>query len=432
MKPTSLLSLLACIHLSTSLSIPHSSSLEKRQNNPTCAHKSPAQPFPCSWKATPNDPWTSYHDSATLLAAQTSSIASLNPPHRSPALSTTAPENEQRSQAVLSNKEAQLWCGLPGLWTYPCPWTENLPPRLVTPYVFCKWIVSTPGVVIGEPIAWLKKRFLSQTEVSRSRKRNDCGWKGKPMCPTTNVTAASAGVRSVSIPRFFGLGSLAVHLLLAGRGPGVAAVAIPSVDKYRRGGGGLEIATPTNISSPSTIDEKAALQSCEYDGYTGQQSCPLIPTSAAGRSLEVPRIFSFSALLIHAMAGTIVSAIPITGPMAFTESLAAPSFELVRESVGWLVGLLPGFGSDCGEKEVGFEVVKLAEEIGVDYEEYRRERVEEYELRKREVREVKIRDGCENDEADDGYCMRAEAGRREVRWAFMGVLGLAGVFAVLL
>lgn len=216
--------------------------------------------------------------------------------------------------------------------------------------------------------------------------------------------------QSLSVPRIFSLPILLVKA--AGSIPGTIASVLP---------------TRTNNSRAADVAKR--LPPGEHSNTLNCVGACENPSKSGASSLGSPRIFRLPALLsavVSSLPGSLAAVIP--KPRAFTASLAAPSFDLVQKSVSHLLGMIWISGHDCGSKEVSGDV------RNIDSDEAKEEKPaveagrEEDELRRRQIRDLSSRDDCTNYVSFHGYCVKADAGRLEVRWAFMGVLGLAGVF----
>ncbi|KAE8448350.1 hypothetical protein EG329_009594 [Mollisiaceae sp. DMI_Dod_QoI] len=360
----------------------------------------------------------------------------------SASLHTIAPTLNLTSNDTLANSETiRGICGVPLLYIYQC----------VEPH-WCVWrYIPGNQVCSTDP-----QPNLDDGICDGEWREKDCG---KP----------SSGAPSLRIPRIFTFPTLVINFLV--HLPAAVAASLVPTPTIQHDSLSINLTSNNTAISKetqepetiaSTIPKAQSLEKTEvevekyapssYAGNSCHGNCENVPThSSASSGLSAPRGFNLLALIINTMlslprslaislavqhhAGAVVaSVIPLPGPREFTTSLAAPSFDLVQKSVGRLLGLVYDFGHECeggsingvgAELDVG--VVKMGKE-GPDAG--REDANRDDELRKRQLQKVGLRDGCLNDEADDGYCLRGDAGRREVRWASMGVLGLAAMFAI--
>ncbi|KAF8854120.1 hypothetical protein BDZ45DRAFT_806111 [Acephala macrosclerotiorum] len=174
----------------------------------------------------------------------------------------------------------------------------------------------------------------------------------------------------------------------------------------------------TKRTPPSQFSSSACKGTCDN------------PSMSASSCISSPRIFRLptllTTLLIAALPGAMAAVIPT--PREFTESLTAPSFDLVRKSVSSLLGMIWISGHRCGSEDVSGDVSNFDSGEVKEGKPVVEAGRKEDELRRRQNRSLSSRNDCTNDVSFDRYCVKADAGRFEVWWALMGVLGLAGVF----
>jgi hypothetical protein len=213
------------------------------------------------------------------------------------------------SQSLLGQEKQnqaneKLWCGVPGIWIYPCDWnTEDVGMHkgVFKVFLWCKWIVSTPSNLAGT---------FGILEVENSG--------------TTTSSLESSHTTTQHNPEL-------VRIPVVLNEEHLTAEEVAVLNKTRR--------SSINVLS-SKIEKAAAAQSCSYYGYTGAVNCVQI---ARGSSLSTPRIFALPTLVIN-----ILSSIPRTIAGSFTSLQSYTKVELSDYRLAPLRNLIRGHGASKG------------------------------------------------------------------------------------